>query len=1102
MTCQNFLRVLVDPADANVDIVAVHGLNPKGFELHAEDTWTKEGKLWLKDFLPARLPRARILLYGYNASVAFGSSAAGVKEQAETLLETLHSNRELLPLRPIVWVCHSLGGIVVKRALVSAKLNSTYRPTCSATRGIAFFGTPHNGGRHAKLGDVAAYIARGVLGNPPNTLMAALKEDSLVGDYLRDDFRHQVEDYHVLSFYETRPYSWSLGLIVDKKSATLGLSGAREKQIAVDTHHSDICKFASADGDDFKLVAGSLVELVDRAVVASQEPRPLRAQDVALDTPASDRRPFNLPYAENPRFVGRDSILTRLRDQLRPVGVERASRPQTRAALYGLGGVGEHPESSVFWVHASTVARFQESFQQIARVCDIPGTDDPKADRLFVVAEWLKRPECGGWLMIVDNADDTDLFFAPGKNAGLVRYIPRCPHGAVLVTTRNKQAGVDLLNGVNLINVPKMDEVESQALMRTRLEDQDLDDKDLERLTMQLEHLPLALTQAAAYMQRNSVSLDVYLSMLEATPTDLLKEHFEDDGRDSDIPNAVTATWWISFEQIRQRCPRAAEMLAMMTFLDRQDIPTSLLEQEDESRPEFEKARGLLEAFSLVTGGKGGRNLDLHRLVQLVTRRWLESKGEAQAWAGQALAAVSERFPFGSFEDWKDCAAYLPHAQAVVGYRSSTDLESLLKARLLHKVACYLLSKGLFQEAEKLCLQAVELRRRLIGNRHPNTLLSMGNLATSLYHQGRLKEAEELEVEVLDMRKEVLGLRHPDTLISMGNLAISLQQQGRWKEAEELEVEVLDMRKEVLGLRHPDTLRSMGNLALTRQQQGRWKEAEELEVEVLDMTKEVLGLRHPDTLRSMGNLALTRQQQGRWKEAEELEVEVLDMMKEVLGLRHPDTLISMGNLASTRRQQGRWKEAEELEVEVLDMTKEVLGLRHPDTLRSMGNLASTRQQQGRWKEAEELEIEVLEMCKEVVGRTHPDTLNSMGNLAGIYRRQERLEDSQKLEQEVKRVRKASGQDPDVAGCPEQDRAPEVGPPVPTTIYQGAEIAGGTRKRSFISRLFKSRPRSALKDGGPKRMSQGGAKASALEQATGTTLPSPPPSPRLGHEDRP
>ena len=100
----------------------------------------------------------------------------------------------------------------MKQMLVLAKLDDSYRQLRNATHGIIFFGTPHRGGNSARLGDIASTIARGVLRNPQNNLMEALKTDSIFADSLVQSFRHQLEDYRIISFYETRPFK-GLGLV-------------------------------------------------------------------------------------------------------------------------------------------------------------------------------------------------------------------------------------------------------------------------------------------------------------------------------------------------------------------------------------------------------------------------------------------------------------------------------------------------------------------------------------------------------------------------------------------------------------------------------------------------------------------------------------------------------------------------------------------------------------------------------------------------------------------------------------------------------------------------------------------------------------------------
>ncbi|KAN0067668.1 hypothetical protein V8E54_014233 [Elaphomyces granulatus] len=125
-------------------------------------------------------------------------------------------------------------------------------------------------------------------------------------------------------------------------------------------------------------------------------------------------------------------------------------------------------------------------------------------------------------------------------------------------------------------------------------------------------------------------------------------------------------------------------------------------------------------------------------------------------------------------------------------------------------------------------------------------------MVSAFWKQGRWTEAEKLDVQVMEARKTVLGPKHPDTLTSMHNLASTYRKQGRWTEAEKLDVQVMETSKTVLGREHPDTLSSISNLAY-----GMSSATEKLGVQVMETRKTVLGPEHPDTLMSMWNLSYT-----------------------------------------------------------------------------------------------------------------------------------------------------------------------------------------------------------------------------------------------------
>jgi protein SERAC1 len=218
---KSFLRQIypidTNNTEAEVDVIAVHGLDPLASPLHATQTWSAaNGNLWLRDFLPERKPRIRVFLYGYNSNAVFRASATGINGAAENLLNYLRLERQQDQERPIVWVSHSLGGLVVKKAIINAYISGDYYESIhDATRGVVFFGTPHRGGHHATLGDHMAKICRVVSGDVRNNIMEALRTDSMFAGDINKDFARRAKalELRVLNLIENLPIARHVGLV-------------------------------------------------------------------------------------------------------------------------------------------------------------------------------------------------------------------------------------------------------------------------------------------------------------------------------------------------------------------------------------------------------------------------------------------------------------------------------------------------------------------------------------------------------------------------------------------------------------------------------------------------------------------------------------------------------------------------------------------------------------------------------------------------------------------------------------------------------------------------------------------------------------------------
>jgi tetratricopeptide (TPR) repeat protein len=521
----------------------------------------------------------------------------------------------------------------------------------------------------------------------------------------------------------------------------------------------------------------------------------------------------------------------------------------------------------------------------------------------------------------------------------LIEYLPRSEKGCIVFTTRDRKAAVKLAQQ-NIVEVSEMNESVARQLLQKYLVNQDLikNEQDTTTLLKHLTCLPLAIVQAAAYINENGIAIADYLSLLEEQEEeviDLLSEEFEDEGRYRSVKNPIATTWLISFEQIRRRDSLAADYLSFMACVDAKDIPQSLL-PPGPSRKRETDAMGTLDAYSFINKRPEDLSLDLHRLVHLATRNWLRKEDLLAQWAERAVKRLRDVLP-ASFDQGNQCRSvwrrYLTHARHTLEC-NPIENDDECKNQLALRLAICLYSDGRYDEAEVLYAGVVESRKKVLGPEHKDTLTSMNDLALTISNRGRWKEAEELQTQVIELGKRVLGPEHPNVLTAMSNLALTLWAQGQWKEAEELEVGVLEIEMRVLGAEDPKTLQIKNNLAVTFSNQGRWKEAEEMHTQVMDIRKKVLGQEHPNTLSSISNLGFAISRQGRWKEAEELELQSLEISKRALGQEHPDTLISMHNLAYIWHNLGRCTEALKLMEECALLRIQILGTNHPDTVAS------------------------------------------------------------------------------------------------------------------------------------------------------------------------
>jgi tetratricopeptide (TPR) repeat protein len=437
-----------------------------------------------------------------------------------------------------------------------------------------------------------------------------------------------------------------------------------------------------------------------------------------------------------------------------------------------------------------------------------------------------------------------------------VPYIPPGGAGRVLITSRTPT----WQRGTATVRLDVLERDEAVEFLRRRTGSDDT--TSLAALAEALGDLPLALEQAAAYMDETRTSPAHYLGLYREHGAELLAL-----GEPLTTEQTVATTWQVAFDRLRAT-PGAPELLGLCAFLAPDGIPRAMLGEHAEVLPEplgtivgrplaFDQAVGALGRYSLLRVTVD--SLTVHRLVQTVVRAGLHHEDQRQ-WATAAFRLLGSAFPYPSNEvaTWPACAALLPHALAVIDYAEGIEVEAEAAALLLNEAGQYLESRGQYRQALVLQEQALAGFRRVLGDDHPDTLDSINNLALTRQDLGDLDGARGLHEQTLTARRRLLGDDHPDTLTSMNNLALTRQDLGDLDGARQLHEQALAGFRRLLGDDHPDTLDSINNLAATRHALGDLDGARQLHEQALTGRRRVLGDDHPATLQSMNNLAQVR----------------------------------------------------------------------------------------------------------------------------------------------------------------------------------------------------------------------------------------------------
>ncbi|HMD97481.1 MAG TPA: tetratricopeptide repeat protein [Terriglobia bacterium] len=646
--------------------------------------------------------------------------------------------------------------------------------------------------------------------------------------------------------------------------------------------------------------------------------RQVRKQIDGISGPLSGIRPLASPVwhgmrpVGSTRFVGRLEELWRIHsllhagDVVQVTGAPAASGGM--AGVSGLGGVGKSLlaeeyalrfgaayAGGIFWLRAygndDAKAGSGAGMGPQEREAERERQVQDFAARLGLEVRGKTAAEVEGALVReIERRGKVCLWVVDDLPGGLDgqavrRWFAPHPLARTLVTTRSREYGAQA-QGVDLSVLPPYEAY--QLLTSRRAPPSEAEREQARLLAEDLGRHALALdvTGAALVSFGGAEPFREFRAQLEREDDDALElaKTLADalpNGHEPSISQTLLSS-------IRGLGAEGQDFLRLASVLAVAPIPASLVTavferagngNQGPAQPaqnaQWRQAAAFQQATAASLAEVAGEKADLRSVHTLVSRavRFRDQEPERtmslRAAAIEALVAeIAKAAPDIRLHEGVEF--HVAHARELVATPTT-----VAEAALLTWVGRYDFERAAYASAQALLSREREFRRRVQGPEHPDTLVSMGNLASTLGALGDLAGARKLQEEALAVRRRVLGPEHPDTLASMSNLANTVSTQADLDGARKLQEEVLAICRRVLGPDHPNTLRSMSNLAHTLWAQGDLQGARKLEEETLAMRRRVLGPEHPSTLTSMNNLAHTLGAQGDLAGARKLLEDVL-----------------------------------------------------------------------------------------------------------------------------------------------------------------------------------------------------------------------------------
>ncbi|KAJ5159679.1 uncharacterized protein N7482_006683 [Penicillium canariense] len=716
---------------------------------------------------------------------------------------------------------------------------------------------------------------------------------------------------------------------------------------------------------------------------------------------------YNMSTLGNPYFVGRAEKLEELEQKL------VQNKECQKLAVVGLGGVGKtqlalqfalklrnkKPAYSIFWVSALSRAAFEQDYFKIAQELNLIHTADPEKieDVEMRVKRHLSGEHGGQWLFIIDNADDEGVLFGQPERPGIMKFLPESPDGLMLFTTRHQKAAVSLARS-DVVELHELSPDEARSFFEKSVLRKEMlaETEVVGELLKELTFLPLAITQAAAYLNETKMSLVQYRRLLNKSETDmlgLLSREFHDET--TQRRNAVATTWLVSFNQIRENNPTAASLLSFISFLEPRAIPKPILPSVLPEE-EMEYALGTLCAYNFLAQQTDENMYEMHRLVHLATKLWIQKHSLVDEEGEKVHNHLVNIIPEGRYENQPLWTLYLPHVLSLLKAKGGKERDLARGCHLSRRVTSYLYACGRLKDALVSSVAVCEWSSHNEDAEDPDRLGSELELAKIYLHIGQHRKAMPILTRLARMYRKLCEGTHPDYIYIHRELAACHLRNGEDEQAVDILQRLVAILKDRCITNEEELFQCSYALARAYLFRENTTQAAEALQPILEAREYILDEDHPERIRLQLILAQTHRLKGQYPAAIKILKRIVEMEHTTLHENGLEFTVPQFALALTYISAGQPAQAVPILRQVVATHEATSDESYEYLLRAQSLLGKACVMNGQRVEGMRRLQHVCSVREKLQDKTHPRRILSELDLVRAYKTCGRMEEAKSL----------------------------------------------------------------------------------------------------------